>query len=135
MPALIIPALRYHDAPAAIDWLCTAFGFEQHLVVPGENGTIVHAQLKFGEGMIMLSSARPDAFGAYQQPPASPDGPVTQSPYLVVPDADAHHARAVAAGARVIMPLKDENHGGRGYSCLDPQGQVWNFGTYNPWTD
>ena len=50
--ATIIPTFRYADAPAAIDWLCRAFGFEKHLVVPEEDGTIAHAQLKFGNGMI-----------------------------------------------------------------------------------
>ena len=54
-------------------------------------------------------------------------------PLLIVADADAHHARAVAAGARVVYPLKDEDYGGRGYSCLDPEGHLWNFGTYDPW--
>ena len=57
----------------------------------------------------------------------------TQSPYVIVPDADAHHALAVAAGAKVVYPLKDEDYGGRGYSCLDPEGHLWNFGTYDPW--
>ncbi len=50
----IIPALRYRDAAAAIDWLCTAFGFSKHMVVPGEGGRIAHAQLALGNGMIML---------------------------------------------------------------------------------
>jgi uncharacterized glyoxalase superfamily protein PhnB len=50
--------MRYRDAPAAIEWLAKAFGFEKHLVVPGENGTIEHAQLTFGNGMIMLGSRR-----------------------------------------------------------------------------
>jgi len=55
--ATVIPTLRYYDARGAIDWLCEAFGFETHLVVPGENGTIAHEQLVFGNGMIMLGSA------------------------------------------------------------------------------
>jgi uncharacterized glyoxalase superfamily protein PhnB len=61
--ATTIPTLRYRDAAAAIEWLCRAFGFERHLVVPGDAGTIAHAQLRFGNGMIMLGSARDDAFG------------------------------------------------------------------------
>ncbi len=126
-------ALFYDDAAAAIDWLCGAFGFERHLVVPGEQGTIAHAQLTLGNGMIMLGSARDDEFGKLQKPPAAVGGVGTQSPYVIVPDADAHHARAVAAGARVVYPLKDEDYGGRGYSCLDPEGHLWNFGTYDPW--
>ena len=54
--ARIIPSMRYRNAPAAIEWLCKAFGFEKHLVVPGEDGTIAHAQLTLGNGMIMVSS-------------------------------------------------------------------------------
>ena len=67
--ATVIPTLRYRDAPAAIEWLCRAFGFEKHLVVPGDDGTIAHAQLVFGNGMIMLGSARDDEFGRLKQPP------------------------------------------------------------------
>ena len=52
----VIPALRYADAPKAIEWLCQAFGFERQLVVPGENGSIAHAQLRFGNGLFMLGS-------------------------------------------------------------------------------
>ncbi len=52
----IIPAMRYRNAPAAIDWLCHTFGFEKHPVVPGEDGTIVHAELSFGNGMVMCGS-------------------------------------------------------------------------------
>ena len=54
--ATVIPVLRYRDAPAAIEWLCETFGFEKNLVVPNEDGTIAHAQLSFGNGMIMLGS-------------------------------------------------------------------------------
>lgn len=129
----IIPTLRYRDAAAAIEWLCRAFGFEKHLVVPGEGNTIAHAQLTFGNGMIMLGTARDDEFGKLQKTPEQVGGVVTQSPYIIVPDADAHHARAVALGAKVVYPLRDEDYGGRGYSCLDPEGHLWNFGTYDPW--
>ena len=96
----IIPTLRYADAPAAIDWLYRAFGFEQHLVVPGEDGGIAHAQLVFGNGMVMLGSARDDDFGKLQAPGSKP-GTVTQSAYIIVSDVDEHHAKAVSAGAEV----------------------------------
>ena len=133
MRANIIPTMRYRDANAAIDWLCRAFGFERHVVVPDEQGGIAHAQLVLGNGMIMVSTARDDAFGTLQKPPAQVGGVGTQSAYIIVADADAHHARAVAAGAQVAMPLKDEDYGGRGYSCRDPEGHLWSFGTYDPW--
>ena len=133
--ATIIPTLRYRDAAAAIEWLCHACGFEKHLVVPGEANTIAHAQLTFGNGMIMLGTVRDDEFGKLQKTPEQVGGIGTQSPYIIVPDADAHHARAVAAGAKVVYALKDEDYGGRGYSCLDPEGHLWNFGTYDPWVE
>jgi len=129
----ISSAIFYEDAARAIDWLCRAFGFERHLVVPGENGTITHAQLVLGNGMIMVGSARDDEFGALQKTPRQVGGVGTQSPYIIIADADAHHARAVAAGAKVAIALRDEDHGGRFYSCRDPEGHLWNFGTYDPW--
>ena len=131
--ANVIPAMRYHDATAAISWLCEAFGFEPQLVVPGENGTIAHAQLVFGNGMIMLGSAVDNEFGRLVKPPRDLGGVATQSPYIIVEDADEHYARAVAAGAEIVVDLKDEDYGGRSYSCRDPEGHVWNFGTYDPW--
>ncbi len=130
--ATIIPTMRYPDANAAIEWLCETFGFTRHLVVEGDEGLIAHAQLTFGNGMIMLGSARNDEFGK-QQGPASGDDVVTQSPYIIVADIDDHYAAAVANGATIVVEIRDEDHGGRFYSCRDPQGQLWNFGDYDPW--
>lgn len=133
--ATIIPCLRYADASAAIDWLCRAFGFEAQMVVPGENGTVAHAQLRFGNGMIMLGSVRPDEFGSLIKQPSAIEGAETQCPYIVVDDADTHFAQANAAGAEIIMEVEDQPHGGRLYSCCDPEGHLWNFGTYDPWEE
>ena len=129
----VIPTIRYDDAEAAVNWLCQAFGFEKHLVVPGEGGTIVHAQLVFGNGMVMIGSASESEFDSLQKPPSALGGVVSQSAYIIVEDADKHYARAVAAGAEIVMEIKGEDYGGRGYSCLDPEGHVWNFGSYDPW--
>lgn len=131
--ATVIPCLRYHDAKAAIEFLCTAFGFEKHAVYEGPDGSIMHAELTFGNGMIMLGSKSDTPFAKLQKLPADVGGTGTQSPYVIVNDADAHHAQAVAAGATIVLPLKTEDYGGRGYSCLDPEGYLWNFGTYDPW--
>src|SRR5262245_54668997 len=57
----------------------------------------------------------------------------TQSPHLVVADADAIYHRAVAAGAEIVIEIKDEDYGGRGFCCRDPEGHLWNVGTYDPW--
>jgi uncharacterized glyoxalase superfamily protein PhnB len=131
--ATIIPSLRYSDALTAIEWLCTAFGFEKHAVYA--EGTIVHhAQLTFGNGMIMLGSAdNGSAWGERIAQPRDIGGRETQCCYLVVADADAHCARAKAAGAEIIDPLEDKDYGGKGYSCRDPEGHMWTFGTYDPW--
>ena len=129
----VIPAMHYRDAARAIDWLCEAFGFERHLVVPGENDTIAHAELRFGNGMIMLGSVRDGEFGRLMKHPDEIGGAETQTAYLVVEDADAHYARAKAAGAEIVIEIKTEDYGGRGYSCRDPEGHIWNFGTYDPW--
>ena len=130
--ATVIPAMRYRDAAAAIEWLCRAFGFEKHLVVPGEGGSIVHAQLSFGNGMIMLGSVHENEFGKLMRQPEDVGGE-TQCAYLIVADADAHYARAKAAGAQIVVDIRDEDYGGRGYTCRDPEGHIWNFGTYDPW--
>jgi len=129
----VVPAMRYRDANAAIEWLCKAFGFERHLVIPGENGAVAHAQLTFGNGMIMLGSAREDEFGQCVKPPRETGGIGTQSAYVIVEDADAHYARAKAAGAEIVMEVEDQDYGGRLYSCRDPEGHLWSFGTYDPW--
>ena len=131
--ATIIPGLRYRDAPAAIEWLCRAFGFEKQLVVPGEGGTIAHAQLSFGNGMIMLGSVADSEFGRLMKQPDEIGGAETQSAYVIVSDADALYKRAKAAGAKIVLEIKDEDYGGRGFSCRDLEGHLWNFGTYDPW--
>jgi uncharacterized glyoxalase superfamily protein PhnB len=130
----IIPTLQYNDAAAAVEWLCRAFGFEQHLVVPGENGTVLHAELTFGNGMIMLGSVRDTPFAQLQQPPSKKGDVVTQSPYILVDEVDQHYEDAIAAGAEIVMAIQDQDYGGRDYSCRDPEGYLWNFGTYDPWS-
>ena len=132
MTGTIIPTLRYDDAPRMIAWLCDTFGFAKHLVVQDDDGGTAHAQLVLGEAMIMLGSARDDAFGKLQQTPKALGG-TTQSPYIVVPEVDDLCSRARAAGAEIVMEPKDEDYCGRGFSCRDPEGHLWSFGTYDPW--
>ncbi len=131
--SVIIPTMRYKDAPKAIEWLCKAFGFEIHLVVQGENGTIAHAQLSFGNAMIMLGSENDNEYGNFLKTPKDLDGFNTQAPYIFVEEVDEHYRGAIAAGAEIVLDIKDEDYGGRGYSCQDPEGYIWNFGSYNPW--
>ena len=131
--AAVISCLRYRDAPRAIEWLCATFGFHRQLVVPGEGNVIAHAQLTLGQGMLMLGSIQDNEYGRLVTDPSQTGGKGTQSVYLVVDDADAVYARVQAAGAKVEMPIKDEDYGGRGFSCRDPEGHLWSVGTYDPW--
>ena len=102
--ASVIPCLRYRDAPAAIDWLCRTFGFQRKLVVPGEDGQVLHAELTYASpnganGMLMLgSSVRDNAYGRLMRH-VDEAGGNTQSLYLVVADPDALFRSAQAAGA------------------------------------
>ena len=130
--ATIVPSMRYRDAPKMLEWLCNAFGFERHFVVPGDDGAIAHAQLTYGAGMIMLGSARDDDWGKVVKPVADA-GVQTGAAYVVVADVDAHHTRARAAGAEIVRPLANTDYGSREYAARDPEGQVWSFGTYDPW--
>ena len=128
----VVPCMRYRDAPAAIEWLCDTFGFEPQLVVPNEDGTIAHAQLSFGNSMIMLGSVFDTEFGRLMKQPAEIGHFVTQSTYLVVNNADLVYGRALEAGAKILLDIKDEDYGGRGFTCRDPEGHVWSIGTYDP---
>ncbi len=116
--------MRYRDAAAAIEWLCQAVGFEKHMVVPGENGRILHAELTFGNGMIMLGSGIDNEFARLLRRPDEIGRVETQTPYLIVEDADAHYAQTKAAGAEIIIDIKTEFYGGRGYTCRDPEGHI-----------
>src|SRR5262249_40409896 len=118
----IYPTLRYRDANAAIDWLCDAFGFERLLVVPADDGTVRHAELRLGDGMIMLGTERDDPYGK------AGAGAV----YVVLADPDTHYARATAAGAEIIRELNETDYGSREYGARDLEGNAWSFGTYRP---
>jgi uncharacterized glyoxalase superfamily protein PhnB len=128
IPSNIYPSLTYDDAPAAIEWLCRAFGFTRRLVVPGPDGTILHSELSLGPGVIMVSSARPDEG---RVGPRSLGG-VHQTLCVRVEDPDGQFARAKAAGAVVLREIEDADYGSRGYMVQDPEGNHWYFGTYRP---
>jgi uncharacterized glyoxalase superfamily protein PhnB len=129
----IMPALRYRDAPAAIDWLTKVFGFARHAVYDGPNGTIGHAELTLNGGMIMLGSAKDDDHSPRFRSPAEVGDFETGSAYIVVADVDAVHVRAVEAGAKIIRPLQTTDYGSREFAVLDPEGHSWSVGTYDPW--
>ena len=114
---MIIPTLRYDDAEASIDFLEHAFGFERR---PG--GTLEHSELTHGRGMVMVGTRKPgDRFETGR-------GVV----YVIVDDPDGMHDRAEAAGATIVMELTDQPYGSREFAAEDSEGNVWSFGTYDP---
>jgi len=132
----VIPCLRYTNAPAAIDFLCDAFGFTRHAVHPDDTDpTIIHhAQLVLGDGMIMLGSVRDmEDESLYTWGTARDIGAVTASVYVLVANPDAHCLHARNEGAVVVQePQDNDGYPGRGYTALDPEGNVWSFGSYDP---
>jgi uncharacterized glyoxalase superfamily protein PhnB len=129
----VIPALRYLDAKAAIEWLSNVFGFERHAVYEGPDGTIAHAELTLNGGMIMLGSQKDDEFGRSFKSPKELGGVETRGAYIVVADADAAYARALAAGATIVRPIRNMDYGSREFAVKDPEGHTWSAGTYDPW--
>jgi uncharacterized glyoxalase superfamily protein PhnB len=123
----ISPVLIYDDAEGAIRFLTEAFGFTNEAVHRAPDGTIAHAELGYEGGVVGLAER------VGELPSVFDTGPCTI--YVVVDDPDAHHARAVAAGAEVVYPLTNQDYGSRDYAVRDAEGFVWCFGTYAPGSD
>jgi uncharacterized glyoxalase superfamily protein PhnB len=121
MSQSIFPTLRYRDAHAAIDWLERAFGAER-TEVHEDGGRVVHAEVRIEGDLVMIGSEAENAAPA----------PGSSSVYVAIADPDAHHARAVAAGGEITRELVDTDYGSRDYALRDPEGNLWNFGTYRP---
>lgn len=125
----LFPALRYHDADAAIAWLDRAFGFVPARVFRNEDGSVAHAELTLGPGTVMLSSAKDDDLRL-----VSPRdlGSTTCCLCVWVGDVDAVAERARAAGAELTYGPRDTHYGSRELAVRDPERQLWVFGTYYP---
>ncbi|WP_072397452.1 VOC family protein [Hyphomicrobium sp. CS1GBMeth3] len=130
----LISCLGYKDADAALEWLVRAFGFEARAVYRNEAGKVVHAELTFVNGMIMLGPDGGGEFGKMVMTlPERAGGRCTQSIYVIVDNVDSHFARASAAGAETVIAPRGESYGGCSYSVRDPEGHTWSFGSYDPW--
>jgi uncharacterized glyoxalase superfamily protein PhnB len=121
----IYPVLTYQDAQAAMDFVENAFGAERLAVHDGENGGVVHAELRCGDVVLMLSSTS-EGDERFNQ------GAGKTSVYIVVDDPDPLFERAKAAGAKVELELADQSYGSRDFTVRDPEGNLWSFGTYRP---
>ncbi len=128
----IYPALRYHDARAAIRFLCDAFRFELLAVHPQEGEPVMHAVLAFEGECIMLGSERDPSEMLAGSTTIAAAGGVTSTQYVAVEDPDALHDRAKAAGATIVREPQDTGYGSREFTARDPGGNIWTFGTYRP---
>lgn len=124
----ICPALLYRDPKAAIEQLTTAFGFTKAVAYEDEAGNVLHAELSYGNGTVMVGPQGREGVYATAMAGAGPTGL-----YVVVDDPDAHFRRAEAAGVEILMPPTDqEGYDSRDYMARDAEGNVWCFGTYAP---
>jgi PhnB protein len=122
----VIPYINYADAPAALEFLCKAFGFEEKFRLPMPDGRLGHAEVGYQGNVVMLASVY-DEMGL-----ASPrDLPARHSAILCyVDDVDAHHEQARAAGAKIVAKLEDKFYGDRSYTAEDLEGHHWHFSTH-----
>src|SRR6266851_1507713 len=102
-------AVLYKNPFAALDWLEKAFGFERSMVITDSSGNLGHAEMKFGDGFIMVGGE----WAEFVASPATIGGKNTQTIYVHLQDSvDAHCERARAAGAVILR---------------EPEGHVWTF--------
>jgi uncharacterized glyoxalase superfamily protein PhnB len=130
----VIPSLRYRDAHAAIDWLCRVFGFTRNAVYEGTDGSVMHAQLTRGAGMLMLGSdTSTGEYASRSVSLAETGGRETVGLCLIAEDCEAVYERAKAAGAEIVQELNSPAYGGRAFACRDLEGHIWWVGSYDPW--
>lgn len=115
----------YRDPRAALDWLEKAFGFERTMAITDNEGNLAHAEMRFGDGILMIGAPWAEFVGT----PAQTGGRNTQMVHVQLTDGiDAHCARARAAGAEILQEPEDQFYGDRTYRARDPEGHVWTFG-------
>ncbi len=122
----VIPYLLYEDAPAAIEFLGKAFGFEERMRFEGKDGAIGHAEVEYKDNVVMLATAAAEAGHDSPKNLSAKHGLVM----VYVDDVDAHHDQAKAAGAKIIRELADQFYGDRTYGAEDFEGHSWYFATH-----
>ena len=120
-PAMI-PAPCYQDPRAALAWLEQAFGFETFMVIEDGEGKLVHAEMRYGDAVVMVGYEWTDEYKS----PASIGGKVTSSIHIGIDsDVDAHCEVARRAGAVILSEPETQFYGDRTYRCRDPEGHIW----------
>lgn len=126
----LISAICYRDPKAALKFLEAAFGFELFMLIEDGEGNLVHSEMRFGDGAVMIGNE----WSADHKSPASIGGKNTQTVHISVDaDIDGHCERARAAGFEILMEPETQFYGDRTYRCRDPEGHIWTVGqTVNP---
>jgi uncharacterized glyoxalase superfamily protein PhnB len=127
--ATITPVLRYRDVGVASRWLCEAFGFQEHNRAQELGGQVRYVSLRLGDSFVLVRPIANSVFDNLMVQPEAVGGANTQICYLTIADATDHCARAEAAGAAIELEPQDDGLGGRFYTCRDPEGHLWSFGT------
>jgi PhnB protein len=123
--SVVIPRLFCRNPAAEIEFCTTTFGAVEGVRRPGPDGNIAHALITIGPAMVMIESEWP---GITSRAPL-PDGSSPVVLYVYVENVDETVERAVAAGARILMPLTDQFWGDRTAWIMDPSGHVWTVAT------
>jgi uncharacterized glyoxalase superfamily protein PhnB len=131
----VIPSVLFRDANGGIEWLKNTLGFTEHVVYRNTDGAVEHAELLFGNGMLMVGTAglNPQT-AAWMALPSEVGGKNTGGAYLIVHDCTPLWQQAQAAGAEVMLPLRSMDYGGKAFTLRDPDGHLWSVGEYDPWT-
>ena len=127
----VTPHLVLSDCAQAIDFYTRAFGARETLRMPGPGGTIVHAEIRIGDSVVMVNDEMqpiPGQPGLFKSPKAA--GLATAALFLYVEDVDAAFDRALKAGCTVRMPLENMFWGDRYGQVIDPFGVTWAMATH-----
>ncbi|WP_428924709.1 VOC family protein [Marinibacterium sp. SX1] len=129
---MLIPATRYADCETALAFLKKVIGMQEVAIHRNAAGQVVHAEMRMGDSLFMFGPEADTPFSRYMTAPRDTGGRETTVMYVVVGDVETHNAKAMAAGATIIIPLEEQDHGGLSYSLRDPEGHVWTIGSYDP---
>ncbi|HEU0063211.1 MAG TPA: VOC family protein, partial [Hyphomicrobiaceae bacterium] len=121
--------MRYRNPGAAARWLCDAFGFREHESAQESDHHVKYILLRLGDSGILVRPVSSSVFDDLMVEPSAVGGGNTHVLYLPIPDAELHCERAKAAGAKVELEPQEDGLGGRFYTCRDPEGHLWSFGT------
>jgi PhnB protein len=120
------PYLAIKNAGAAIEFYKQIFGATERMRMPGPGGSVGHAELQFGDTVLMLADECPDM--SFKGPQAYGGSSVML--HLYVENVDKVFEAAVQAGAKVTRPVQDQFYGDRSGSLIDPFGHWWNLSTH-----